>query len=145
MVAGSGHLGGLSVTSFRVGVASILSSATIAEASAVVRAAAFATGLRKHEFQEMGWSCIPLEVETYRNWVKRGTVCILPISLIASIGQASSKAKRVTEIYDHLNLSLVRSVGRAILGKESAGVLENCRLDLVYVCVLLAYLMYCIR
>ena len=63
MVAGSGHLGGLSVNSIRVGVASILSSATIAEASAVVGAAAFATGLRKLEFHELGWSCIPLEVE----------------------------------------------------------------------------------
>ena len=83
MVAGSGHLRGLSVTSFRVGVASILSSATIAEASAIVRAAAFATGLRKHEFQELGWSCIPIEVETYGNWVKRGTVYIFPTSLFA--------------------------------------------------------------
>ena len=37
-------------------------------------------------------------------------------------------------IYGHLNLTPVRSVARAILGRElTAGALYNCRLDLVYV------------
>ena len=60
---------------FYVTVASVLSSATINEVRAAVGAAAFAAEARKHvanddKRQELGWSCIPLAVETYGNWGK---------------------------------------------------------------------------
>ena len=53
---------------FYVTVASVHPSATINEASVVASAAE----LRKHAVYdlELGWSCIPLAVETYGNWGK---------------------------------------------------------------------------
>ena len=67
---------------------------------------------------ELGWTCIPLAVETYGNW-GREVQCVYycPATLLA-ISQSIPKPKMVAEIYGRLNLSLVRSVARAIMGRE---------------------------
>ena len=62
-------------TAFDVTVTSSLTPVTLSEASVVVGAAAFAAESRKHaawdaKCQELGWSCIPLAIETYGNWGK---------------------------------------------------------------------------
>ena len=70
--------------------------------------------------QELGWTSIPLAVETYRNWGKEAqSVCSHLASLLA-VSQSSPKPMMVAEIYGHLNLSLVMSVARAIIGRELA-------------------------
>ena len=58
---------------FDVTVASPLTPVTLNNASTSVGAAAYAAELRKHlandtRCQELGWTCIPLAVETYGNW-----------------------------------------------------------------------------
>eukprot|EP00731_Ephydatia_muelleri_P033819 Em0039g5a len=62
-------------TVFDVTVTSSLTPVTLSEASVAVGAAAFAAESRKHaandaKCQELGWSCIPLAIETYGNWKK---------------------------------------------------------------------------
>ena len=90
-------------------------------ANATVGAATFAAEVRKHiandaMCQELRWSCIPLAIETYGNSSKEAQCTFSQLASLLAIGQASSKAKMAVEIYGHLNLSLVRSVARAILG-----------------------------
>ena len=58
---------------FYVTVASPITPVTLNNASTSVGAAAYAAELRKHvandtRCQELGWTCIPLAVETYSNW-----------------------------------------------------------------------------
>lgn len=66
----------------------------------------------------MGWSCIPLAVQTYGNGGEAQSVSSRLASLL-TISQASPKAKMVAEIYGHINLFLVAWLAiRAILGRE---------------------------
>eukprot|EP00731_Ephydatia_muelleri_P023351 Em0015g934a len=88
---------------FDVTVTSPLTPVSLNNASASMGAAAYAAECRKHaandtRCQELGWLCIPLAVET----------------------QAILKPKMLSEIYSRLNMSLVRSVARAIMGREAA-------------------------
>eukprot|EP00731_Ephydatia_muelleri_P011647 Em0006g541a len=87
---------------FDVTVTSPLTPVSLNNASASVGAAAYAAECRKHvandtRCQKLGWLCIPLAVET----------------------QAIPKPKMLSEIYSRLNMSLVRSVARAIMGREA--------------------------
>ena len=69
--------------------------------------------------QELGWSCIPLAMETYGNWDKRPRIpsqCRLASHLV--IHQSSPKSSVVAEIYGRLNVTLIRSIARAILARE---------------------------
>ena len=108
---------------FDVTVASPLTPATLNEASASAGAAAHVAENRKHaandtKCQELGWSCIPLAVETYGNWGKEAQYVFSRLASLLAVGQSSPKPKMVAEIYGRLNLSLVRSVARAIMGRE---------------------------
>ena len=68
--------------------------------------------------QELGWSCIPLAVETYRNWGKEAQNTISRLASRLAIHQSSPKSSVVAEIYGRLNMTLVRSITRAILARE---------------------------
>ena len=113
-------------TPFDVTVTSLLTPVTLSEArwvSVAIGAAVFAAESRKHaandaKGQELGWSCIPLAVETYCDWGKQAQSVFSRLASLLAISQASCKSKMVAERYGHLNLSLVRSVVRAILGRE---------------------------
>ena len=103
-----------------VTITSPLTPVTLSEASVALGAAAFVAESRKHaandaKGQELGWSCILLAVETYGNRRKRLRVCS-PLCLQSA--RPASNPKMFAEIYGHINLSLVRSVARAILGRE---------------------------
>ena len=110
---------------FDVTVASPLTPATLNEAGVSAGAAAHVAENRKHaandtKCQELGWSCIPLAVETYGNWGKEAQYVFSRLASLLAVGQSSPKPKMVAEIYGRLNLSLVRSVARAIMGREMA-------------------------
>ena len=68
--------------------------------------------------QELGWSCIPLAVETYGNWGKLAHDTFSRLASFLAIHQSSPKALVVAEIYGRLNVVLVRSIARAILARE---------------------------
>ena len=69
--------------------------------------------------QDLGWTCIPLAVETYGNWGMEAQGVFSCLAYLLAIGLAIPKPKMLGDIYDHLNMSLVRSVARAILGREN--------------------------
>ncbi|KAL5505319.1 hypothetical protein EMCRGX_G006733 [Ephydatia muelleri] len=88
------------------------------------RLVAYAAECRKHaandtRCQELGWLCIPLAVETYGNWGKEAQSVFSWLASLLSISQAIPKPKMLSEIYSRLNMSLARSVARAIMGKEA--------------------------
>eukprot|EP00731_Ephydatia_muelleri_P033464 Em0030g21a len=68
--------------------------------------------------QELGWSCVPLAVETYGNWGKQAHDTFSRLASFLAIHQSSPKAVVVAEIYGRLNVVLVRSIARAILARE---------------------------
>ena len=109
---------------FDVTVTSPLTPISLNNASASVGAAAYAAECRKHaandtRCHELGWLCIPLAVETYGNWGKEAQCVFSRLSSLLSISQAIPKPKMLYEIYGRLNMSLVRSVARAIMGREA--------------------------
>eukprot|EP00731_Ephydatia_muelleri_P024115 Em0016g386a len=109
---------------FDVTVTSPLTPVSLNNASASVGAAAYAAECRKHAAndtmcQELGWLCIPLAVETYGNWGKEAQSVFSRLASLLSISQAIPKPKMLSEIYSRLNMSLVRSVARAIMGREA--------------------------
>ncbi|KAL5491624.1 hypothetical protein EMCRGX_G016946 [Ephydatia muelleri] len=68
--------------------------------------------------QELGWSCIPLAVETYGNWGKEAQDTISRLASHLAIHQSSPKSSVVAEIYGQLNMTLVLSIARATLARE---------------------------
>ena len=61
-----------------------------------------------------------LVVETYGNWGKEAQCVFSCLASLLAVSQSSPKPKMVAEIYGRLNLSPVRSVARAIIGRELA-------------------------
>eukprot|EP00731_Ephydatia_muelleri_P006931 Em0003g1179a len=77
---------------------------------------------RKHttndaKCQDLGWLCIPLAVETYGNWGKEAYEVFNCLASLLAFGQTSHKSGLLLEIYSHVNMSLVRPIARAILGR----------------------------
>eukprot|EP00731_Ephydatia_muelleri_P022813 Em0015g396a len=68
--------------------------------------------------QELGWSCIPLAVETYGNWGKETQDTISRLASHLAIHQSSPKSSVVAEIYGRLDMTLGWSVVRTILARE---------------------------
>ena len=64
--------------------------------------------------EDLGWTCIPLAVESYGNWARDVFNCLA--SLLA-FGHSSRQPRHLTEIYSHLNMSLARSAAKAIMGR----------------------------
>ena len=77
---------------------------------------------RKHttndaKCQDLGWLCIPQAVETHGNWGKEAHEVFNRLASLLAFGQTSHKSGLLLEIYSHVNMSLVRSIARAILGR----------------------------
>ena len=66
--------------------------------------------------------CTPLAVESYGNWGMEAHSVFKCLASLIAIHQSCPKASVSAELYGHLNLSLVRSAARAILGREPMGV-----------------------
>ncbi|KAL5477349.1 hypothetical protein EMCRGX_G024139 [Ephydatia muelleri] len=104
-------------------ITSPLCSVILGESCYQAGAAALAAETRKlhsngPKCQELGWSCIPLAVETYGNWGKQAHDTFSRLTSFLAIHQSSPKAVVVAEIYGLLNVVLVRSIARAILARE---------------------------
>ena len=104
-------------------ITSPLCSVILGESCHQAGAAALAAETRKlhsngPKCQELGWSCIPLAVETYGNWGKQAHDTFSRLASFLAIHQSSPKAVVVAEIYGRLNVVLVRSIARAILARE---------------------------
>ena len=117
------------LAAFDVTVASPLTPATLNEASASAGAAAHVAENRKHaandtKCQELGWGGhVSLWQSKHMETAAGGKEAQYVFSCLASllaVGQSSPKPKMVAEIYGRLNPSLVRSVARAIMGREMA-------------------------
>ena len=99
--------------------------AMLRDASTSAGSAAYAAECRKHEAndtkcQELGWTCIPLAVETFGHWGKEAQAVFSRLASFIAIHRASPKSSVLNEMYSRLNMSLVRSVARAILVRGSA-------------------------
>eukprot|EP00731_Ephydatia_muelleri_P034838 Em0081g3a len=104
---------------FDVTVTSSLTPVTLNVASVSVGTAAEAAEIRKHaandsRCQDLGSTCVPQTIETYGNWDKEAHGVFSHLASLLSISQSIPKPKIVTEIYSHLNMSLVRSVARTL-------------------------------
>ena len=110
-----------------VTVTSPLTPAILEETSALAGSAAHIAETRKHsandaKCEELGWVCIPLAVESYGNWGMEALSTLKRLASLIAIYESCIMASVSSELYGHLNLSLVRSVARAIMGRESMGV-----------------------
>ena len=108
---------------FDVTVTSPLTPATLHDACNSAGVAAHKAECRKHssddpKCQELGWVCVPLAVESYGNWGKEAENTFARLASILLISLHYPKAKVLTEIYGRLNISLVRSVARAIMSRR---------------------------
>ena len=104
-------------------ITSPLCSAILSELCHQAGVAALAAEVRKlhsngPKCQELGWSCIPLAVETYGNWGKEAHDAFSRLTSYLAIHQSSPKSAVVAEIYGQLNIALVHSIARAILARE---------------------------
>ena len=75
---------------------------------------------RKHrendpKCSELGWVCIPLAVETYRNGGREAQSTFSRLASHLAIITSSHKGKVFTELYSRLNFTLVWAVTRALL------------------------------
>ncbi|KAL5471604.1 hypothetical protein EMCRGX_G029733 [Ephydatia muelleri] len=97
---------------FDVTVTSPLTPVTLNEASINEGAAALAAETRKHAAndamcQALGWSCIPLAVETFGNWGREAQGVFSRLATLLALHQGRSKSTVVRDIYGHLSISLV--------------------------------------
>ena len=91
-------------------ITSPLCSAILSESCHQAGASALAPEARKLHFngpkcQELGWSCIPLAVETYGNWDKQAHNMFSRLAFYLAIHQSSPKSSVVAEIYGRLNMT----------------------------------------
>ena len=89
-------------------VTSPLTPAMLRDASTSAGSAAYAAECRKHEAndtkgQELGWTCIPLAVETFGHWGKEAQAVFFHLASFIAIHRASPKSSVLNEI----NMSLV--------------------------------------
>ena len=107
---------------FDLTVASPLNQSILNEVCVTAGSSARVSEQRKHasndvKCSELGWSCIPLAVETYGCW---GAEARLYLSHLASCLAARlncSKSHATSTLYGRLNLVLVRANARALLSR----------------------------
>eukprot|EP00731_Ephydatia_muelleri_P022869 Em0015g452a len=80
--------------------------------------------------QELGWSCIPLAVETYGNWGKQAHDTFSRLTSFLAIHQSSPKAVVVAEIYGLLNVVLVAIETSGVFGPRTTEFLKELGLRL---------------
>ena len=78
---------------------------------------------RKHRANDMkcaelGWSCVPLAVETYGAWGDEAQCTYSRLVSLISVGSAWPKGKVLSDIYGHLNFKLMRATAKALLARS---------------------------
>ncbi|KAL5491653.1 hypothetical protein EMCRGX_G016985 [Ephydatia muelleri] len=101
-------------------VTSPLNPAILDGSCSTAGVAAVAAESRKHVANdpkcfELGWTCVPLAVETYGNWGVEAQETFSGLTSLLAASHSVSKSKATADIYGCLNLTLTRSVARAIL------------------------------
>ena len=66
------------------------------------------------------WVCIPLAVDTFGHWGKEAQNVFSRLASLLSIHQGRPKSVALFDIYSRMNMCLVRSVSRAIMGRVVA-------------------------
>ena len=108
---------------FLTSLCELLDNTSFPRLCIVVSHAAQAAEVRKHTANgqrctNLGWSCIPLAVESYGAWGREAQMCFtLPATRLA-VHNSSSKSKMIFELYSRLNLALTRSIARAIITRS---------------------------
>ncbi|KAL5463785.1 hypothetical protein EMCRGX_G032719 [Ephydatia muelleri] len=108
---------------FDLTVVSPLNSKTLNEAGATGGSAAGNVEARKHtandqKCRELGWVCVPLAVETYGCWGEEAQCSVSRLAARLALQLQCSKSKAITNIYQRLNLTLVRCNARALLSRS---------------------------
>eukprot|EP00731_Ephydatia_muelleri_P016225 Em0009g649a len=104
-------------------VVSPLNANILKEAGMTAGAAAQAAEVRRHTANgqrctNLGWSCIPLAVESYGAWGREAQRCFTLLATRLAVHNSSSKSKMIFELYSRLNLVLTRSIARAIITRS---------------------------
>eukprot|EP00731_Ephydatia_muelleri_P019688 Em0012g513a len=104
-------------------VISPLNANILNEAGMTAGAAAQAAKVRKHtandqKCTELGWSCVPLAVESYGAWGKEAQEFFALLASRLAVHTSSNKSKMTFELYSQLNLSLTRLIARAIISRS---------------------------
>ena len=108
-------------------VTSTLNSSTLMEAGVTNGSAALAAEVRKHnandaKCSELGWSCIPIAVETYGCWGAEAMQMLSRLaSRLATRGNCS-KSQATCLLYGRLSLTLIRANARALLSRAGSSV-----------------------
>ena len=105
---------------FDLTVVSLLNSNTLNEVGVTSGSAAGKTKAHKynannHRCRELGWVCTPLVVETYGCWGEEAQSSVSRLAARLALQLQCSKSKATTNIYQRLNLTLVRCNARALL------------------------------
>ena len=101
-------------------ISSPLSITSLDQACTTSGSTAQSAEARKHRANdpkccELGCVCVPLAVETYGNWGKEAKDTFSHLATRLAIGSHKSKSSHVFELYSKLNLTLTRSIVRAIM------------------------------
>eukprot|EP00731_Ephydatia_muelleri_P035335 Em0115g3a len=109
---------------FDVTVTSPLCPAILRESCRSSGAASMAAETRKlltngPKCQELGWTCIPLAVETFCNWGKEAHLTFSRLASHLAISLSSPKSSILADVYSRMNFTLVRSIA-SHLGKGSS-------------------------
>eukprot|EP00731_Ephydatia_muelleri_P007211 Em0003g1459a len=120
---------------FDLTVISPLNSKTLNEAGATGGSATGNAEARKHtandqKCRELGWVCVPLAVETYGCWGEEAQCSVSHLAARLALQLPCSKSKAITNIYQRLNLTLVRCNARALLSWSR---LQTCSMQRTWV------------
>ena len=108
---------------FDLTVVSPLNSKTLNEVGATGGSAAGNAEARKHtandqKCRELGWVCVLLAGETYGCLGEEAQCSVSPLAAGLALQLQCSKSKAITNIYQRLNLTLVRCNARALLARS---------------------------
>ena len=102
-------------------ITSPLNSTVLSEASVRAGSAVQAAERRKHQtsnekYQELGWVCIPLTIETHGCWGAEARRCLSRIASRLAVRMGWSLSKATTSLYGRLSLVLIRELELSCLG-----------------------------
>ena len=122
----SQQLGNGKPAAFYLSVSSLLKPDIVSEAGHTAGSAAFATEQCKLQenlgiYEELGWSCIPLVVESFGAWGQLASNIFSKLVSRLSVQANSTISTTLDSIYSRLNFSLVRSNARAFLARADPG------------------------
>ena len=102
-------------------VISPLNANILNEAGMTAGAAAQVAEVRKHTANgqrctDLGWSCVPLAVESYGAWGREAQMCFTQLATRLAVHTSSSKSKMIFELYTNcrLNLALTSQSNRSL-------------------------------